>query len=142
MTREEVYRDIQGMFGLVPSMFTQVPDRTLELEWRLFKTIQFEDGAIPNKYRELMGVALSAATKCRYCTLYHSEVAKLFGATGDEIEEAVHYAKSSMGWSTYINGLQIDYDAFKAEIEQACRHVQSVQGLAHAGQAPEGGLAH
>jgi AhpD family alkylhydroperoxidase len=127
MNRQEVYREIEEMFGLVPSMFKVVPDSSLELEWRLFKRVQFDEGPIPNKYRELIGVAIAAATKCRYCALYHSEVAKLNGATEDEIEDAVHYAKSSAGWSTYINGLQLDYDEFKDEVLQACEHVRSMQ---------------
>ena len=127
MNPQEVYREIEEMFGLVPSMFKVVPDSSLELEWRLFKRVQFDEGPIPNKYRELIGVAIAAATKCRYCALYHSEVAKLNGATEEEIEDAVHYAKSSAGWSTYINGLQLDYDEFKDEVLQACEHVRSMQ---------------
>jgi hypothetical protein len=54
-------------------------------------------------------------------------VAKLNGATDAEIEDAVHYAKSSAGWSTYINGLQLDYDQFKQEVLQACEHVRSME---------------
>jgi len=127
MTREQVYQQIEGVFGLVPSMFKEVPDSSLEMEWQLFKRVQFDEGPIPNKYRELIGVALAAATKCRYCSVYHTEVAKLNGATDAEIEDAVHYAKSSAGWSTYINGLQLDYDQFKAEVLQACDHVRSSQ---------------
>jgi AhpD family alkylhydroperoxidase len=125
MTREQVYAEIESMFGLVPSMFKEVPDSTLELEWRLFKAVQFDPGPIPNKYRELIGVAVAAATKCRYCAAFHTEVAKLNGATQAEIEDAVHYAKSSAGWSTYINGLQIDYDQFVSEVQQACAHVRA-----------------
>jgi AhpD family alkylhydroperoxidase len=127
MTRNEVYRDIEGVFGLVPSFFKLIPDKTLDLEWELFKRIQLEDGAIPNKYRELIGLGIAAATKCRYCALYHTEIAKLYGATDAEIEEAVHYAKASAGWSAYINGLQIDYNRFKAELLQACEHVRRKQ---------------
>jgi len=124
-SRETVYREIEEMFGLVPSMFKVVPDSSLDLEWQLFKRVQFDDGPIPNKYRELIGVAIAATTKCRYCSVYHTEVAKLNGATDAEIEDAVHYAKSSAGWSTYINGLQLDYDQFKAEVLEACEHVRS-----------------
>lgn len=124
MTREQVYKEIEGMFGLVPSFFKEVPDASLELEWKLFKRVQFDEGPIPNKYRELIGVAISAVTKCKYCALYHTEVAKLNGATDAEIEDAVHYAKSSAGWSAYINGLQIDYETFRGEVLQACEHVK------------------
>jgi AhpD family alkylhydroperoxidase len=124
MKREEVYKEIEAMFGLVPSMFKAIPDSSLELEWNLFKRVQFDEGAIPNKYRELIGVAIAAVTKCKYCSFYHTELAKLNGATEAEIEDAVHYAKSSAGWSAYVNGLQLDYEQFKKEISQACDHVR------------------
>jgi AhpD family alkylhydroperoxidase len=127
MTRQEVYTQIEEVFGLVPSMFRAVPDSSLEAEWELFRRVQLEDGPIPNKYRELIGVAISAVTKCRYCAFFHTELAKLNGATEAEIEDAVHYAKSSTGWSAYVNGLQLDYDEFKAEVLQACEHVRRAQ---------------
>lgn len=127
MSKETVYKEIEQMFGLVPGMFKAVPDSSLELEWNLFKRVQLEDGPIPNKYRELIGVAISAISKCRYCAYYHTELAKLNGATAAEIEDAVHYAKSSAGWSAYINGLQLDYEEFKGEIDRACKHVRQSQ---------------
>jgi AhpD family alkylhydroperoxidase len=127
MKREEVYKEIEGMLGLVPSFFKVVPDSSLELEWQLMKRVQFDEGPIPNKYRELIGVAISAVTKCRYCAFYHTELAKLNGATDTEIEDAVHYAKSSAGWSAYLNGLQMDFDQFRKEVLAACEHVRRQQ---------------
>jgi AhpD family alkylhydroperoxidase len=127
MTRKEVYKDIEHTFGIVPSMFKTLPDSSLELEWQLFKRVQLEEGPVPNKYRELIGLAIAGITKCHYCAFYHTELAKLFGATDEEIEDALHYAKSSAGWSTYINGLQLDFDQFKDEILEACEHVRSTQ---------------
>ncbi len=130
MTRKEVYNEIKETFGLVPSMFQAIPDSSLELEWQLFKRVQMEEGPIPNKYRELIGLALAGVTKCRYCAFYHTELAKLFGATDEEIEDALHFAKSSAGWSAYVNGLQLDFEQFKDEILQACEHVRSTQAAA------------
>ena len=89
------------------------------------KRVQMEPGAIPNKYRELIGLAMAAATRCKYCTFFHKEMAKLNGATEAEIEDAVHFAKSSAGWSTYLNGLQLDYEQFKAEILKTVQYVRS-----------------
>ena len=127
MTRQDVYSQIEEIFGLVPSMFKTLPDSSLEAEWELFKRVQLEEGPIPAKYRELIGVAISGTTKCRYCAFYHTELAKLHGATEAEIEDAVHYAKASAGWSAYINGMQLDYDQFKAEVLQVCDHVRRGQ---------------
>ena len=125
MSRNEIYKEIEETFGLVPSFLKTIPDSSLELEWNLMKQVQLEEGAIPNKYRELMGIAMAAVTKCRYCALFHTEIAKLHGATDAEIEDAVHFAKASAGWSAYLNGLQFDYDQFKSEIHQICAHIHS-----------------
>jgi AhpD family alkylhydroperoxidase len=78
-------------------------------------------------------VGVAAIMKCHYCSYYHTEIAKLYGATNAEIEDAVHFAKSSSGWSTYINGLQVDFDEFKSEIDYACNHIRnSMMQEAHA----------
>ena len=124
MNRQQIYKEIEGMMGIVPSFFKVVPDSSLELEWQLMKRVQMEAGPIPNKYRELIGLAVAAATRCRYCTFFHSEMAKLNGASEAEIGDAVHFAKSTMGWSTYLNGLQIDYDQFKAELLKVSQYIR------------------
>lgn len=129
MNRQQVYDQIKEMFGLVPGFFKAIPDSSLEMEWNLFKRVQFDEGPIPNKYRELMGLAIAAVTKCRYCAFFHSETARLNGATDAEIEDAVHFAKSSAGWSAYINGLQTDFEQFKDEVLQICEHVRSLQAV-------------
>ena len=125
MKRNEIYREMEQMLGVVPGFFAALPDATLELEWRLFQKSQVEPGPIPGKYRELIGVAVAASARCRFCTFFHTEMAKLEGATAVEIEDAIHYAKSSAGWSTYINGLGYDFDTFREEVQQACAHVRA-----------------
>ena len=47
-----------------------------------------------------------------------AEAARLFGATEEEIVEASLMAKNTMGWSTYLNTMQFDYDAFVEEFDQ------------------------
>ena len=127
MSRQEVYYEIEKAFGKVPSFFKSIPDSSLELEWHLMKTVQFDEGPIPNKYRELMGLGIAAATKCRYCAFFHTEGAKLNGATDEEIEDAVHFAKSSAGWSAYINGLQFDFEEFKDEVREMAEYIRNQQ---------------
>jgi len=127
MDREQVYEEMEQTLGLVPSFFKAIPESTLELEWELFKKIELEETAIPNKYRELIGLAMAGVTKCRYCAFYHTEAARLFGATDEEIEDAMHYAKAVAGWSTYVNGLQLDFEQFRDEVLQVCEHVRLAQ---------------
>ena len=125
MNKQEIYNDIESTLGVVPSMFKSIPESSLELEWQLFKRLQLEESSIPAKYKELIGVGIAAATKCQYCSFFHTELAKLHGATDAEIEDAVHIAKSSGGWSTYINGMQLDIEKFKAEVREVSNYISA-----------------
>ena len=124
-TRSEVEADIQQTLGLVPSMFSAVPDYLIASEWESFKALTLSETAIPNKYKELIGLGISGATRCRYCAYYHAEAARLFGATEDEITEAALMAKNTMGWSTFLNTLQVDYETFTAELDAIVSYVKS-----------------
>ncbi|HEX8856531.1 MAG TPA: carboxymuconolactone decarboxylase family protein [Thermoleophilaceae bacterium] len=135
MTRAEVDRDIQETFGLVPEFLKTVPDYLISSEWQSFKALELAETAIPNKYKELIGLAVSGATRCRYCAYFHTEAAKLFGATDEEVNEACLIAKNTMGWSTYLNAMQFDYDEFKEEFDRSVEYVReqmAAQEPAHA----------
>jgi len=123
--RHDADRDIEGAFGLNPEWLQRVPDYLLPTEWASFKSLVLSDQtAIPNKYKEMIGLAVSGATRCRYCAYFHAEAARLFGASEDEITETAMIAKNTMGWSTYLNTLQFDYDQFTAEFDQITAHVR------------------
>jgi AhpD family alkylhydroperoxidase len=124
-SRSDVDRDMKETLGLVPEFFERVPDYLVPTEWASFKNLQLSDQtAIPNKYKELIGLAVSGATRCRYCAYFHTEAARLFGASEDEITETALIAKNTMGWSTYLNTLQFDYDKFVEEFDQIAAHVR------------------
>jgi AhpD family alkylhydroperoxidase len=68
MELEKVKREVNDFFGPVPS-----PAKSL--------------AAMP-KVKELIGIALSALTSCPHCAFYHSQLARVNGATEGEIEDA------------------------------------------------------
>ena len=75
-------------------------------------------------------LGVSGATRCRYCAYFHTEAARLFGATEEEINEAALVAKNTMGWSTYLNTREYDYDRFKQEFDQMAEHVREQMAVA------------
>ena len=124
--RREVDRDIEEVLGLNPAFFQDVPDYLLPTEWESFKRLQLSDEtAIPPKYKELIGLAVSGATRCRYCAYFHTEAARINGATEEEIRETALMAKHTMGWSTYLNTMGYDYDEFKREFDQVAAHFRA-----------------
>lgn len=125
MTRAETEADIRQHLGRVPTFFQDMPDYLISPEWQAWRDLFLaEKTAIPPKYRELIGLAVSGATRCRYCVYFHTEAARLMGATEDEINEAALVAKSTMGWSTWLNTRGYDFDEFKREFEQIAAHVR------------------
>jgi AhpD family alkylhydroperoxidase len=124
--RAEVEQEIQEELGLVPSFFDRIPDDMLDHEWKIMKHLQLEDTLIPHKYKELMMLAVNAETHCKYCTLFHTELARMFGATDEEIQEAVNLAKFTVGWSVYLNGIREDYDRFESELHQIGEHMMAL----------------
>lgn len=117
--------DIRQMLGIVPGFFGALPDELLDSEWASFKGIELSDQtAIPNKYKELIGIAVAGATRCRYCAYFHTEAARLFGATDEEIHEAALMAMHTMAWSSYLNAAQYDYVRFTHEVDQISAHLR------------------
>lgn len=123
-TRQEVYAEVKQAMGLVPEWLQQMPEGVVQGFWVQARDFWLKETKIPNKYKELIGVAVSGATRCKYCALFHTEAARLFGATNDEIAEASAMSALSMMGSTFINAQQIDYEKFRQETLQIIAHVK------------------
>jgi AhpD family alkylhydroperoxidase len=126
------YAEMQELFGLVPSFAQEIPPSVLGGFWSIMRDFQLGETRIPNKYKELIGLAVSGATRCRYCALFHTEAARLNGATDEEIAEASAMAGFTMMASTFLNAQQSDYDTFKRETLDAIQYVKQ-----HAAAAPQ-----
>ena len=126
----QLYREIEQMFGQVPQWIRTLPDTGLVGFWTMFRDFYLAETKIPNKYKELIGLGVSAATRCRYCTLFHTEAARLAGATDDEIAEASLMAGVTMMGSTFLNGQQTDYERFRKETLDIVQFVKRQQANA------------
>ena len=120
-----IREEMKQMLGQVPGWVGAMPEAALPGFWSMMRDFQLAETAIPNKYKELIGLAVSGATRCRYCALFHTEAAKLFGATDEEIGEASMMAAHTMGASTFVNAMQIDHDAFKRETLEIVSYVRA-----------------
>jgi AhpD family alkylhydroperoxidase len=108
--------EMKAMFGTVPVMFNKMPVQVRVSAWNWFKATDVNpNSVIPAKYSELIGLAVAAQIPCEYCVYAHTTLAKMFGATDEEIKAAVESGASTRHWSTVLNGNQIDYKEFKTE---------------------------
>lgn len=63
------------------------------------------DGAIPEKYRELISIAVALSTQCGYCIDAHTANAAKAGATRAEIAETVFIAAALRAGAAVGHGL-------------------------------------
>lgn len=61
----------------------------------------YANGAIPKKYKELMGLSISVLTRCEECILYHIQGCLAENATKQEIVEAIKIGVVGGGSITY-----------------------------------------
>ncbi|MBC21701.1 MAG: hypothetical protein CMG54_02260 [Candidatus Marinimicrobia bacterium] len=78
----------------------------------------YKESDIPEKYAELIALAVSAALKCQYCIPAHKQFALDAGATEEEIKIAVNIAAHVASGSTLFYGNEFDLELFKEGLEK------------------------
>ncbi len=122
---QDTLDDIKMTLGIVPGFMKALPEDVLIHDWPLFKKYSAEQTATPNKYRELAGLMVSANIKCPYCALFHTEMAKMNGATQEELAEVYYLASLTSRWSAMIHAQQYDFDTYAKEVQQIGAYLQS-----------------
>jgi AhpD family alkylhydroperoxidase len=125
---ETAKKEIEQTYGFFFSMFKVIPKDALPGIWENFKQMQSPDNAIPPKYRELLQLAVASQIPCDYCIYYHVTVAKAYGATDEEIQEAVAQGAQTRHWSTIVQGNQTDLEAWKSEVNAALKYMSEQSG--------------
>jgi AhpD family alkylhydroperoxidase len=115
------------IFGLAGSAMAQdapkflqdtYPEHALQAALEARGVLEGEGAALDAKTRELISLGVSAQIPCTYCVYAHTNKARALGASDAEIREAVAAAATTRQWSTVLNGMQYDLDAFQAEYDE------------------------
>ena len=106
---------LKQVLGTVPQFIDAVPPQMLPMAWELFKSSNNPDNQIPNKYTELIKLAVAAQIPCQYCVLAHKVNAKAAGATDQEINEAVMHGAWVRHWSMIVQSTTMSFDDFEKE---------------------------
>jgi AhpD family alkylhydroperoxidase len=123
MNRNEVRQEAQQMLGLMPGFIEALPDQHIGALWEHFRNVQLRPGQIPPKYQQLIMLGVATYAKCKYCTDFHTEIAKTLGATQEEIAETALLVGLTANFSNILGGTQYDLDKFKREVREACKHM-------------------
>ncbi len=124
-TSKEIYGEIEKALGVVPSFVKHLEGDTYALshEWELIKKFVLGESEIPAKYRELTAIAVAAAIHCRFCVTFHTAIARLYGATDEEIREAAYLAKFTTGWSSFVDGTLSGIGQLEGELKVVKDHM-------------------
>jgi AhpD family alkylhydroperoxidase len=115
---EATYKDIEATLGLVPGFFKMFPESGIAGAWDEFKSVQLNpQSELNGKTKELIGLAIAAQIPCQYCVYFHTAAAKANGATDEELREAVAMSAIVRHWSTVLNGMQVDMNGFKKDVD-------------------------
>jgi|GEM_PF-933807 AhpD family alkylhydroperoxidase len=79
----------------------------------------FEDGALSSKMKELIAIAVSLAVGCGKCAASHTAAARQFGATDEEIREAIAVAEVIAAGAIRVLASELDGDN-KPSVRQSC----------------------
>src|SRR5262245_9030882 len=126
--RQQARREMEEMFGFVPQFYDAVPESMRAAGWATQRDLELAETTLDHKTKELIGLAVAAHIKCRYCIHFHTEAARAFGATDAEMREAVAMGGLTVMFSNMLTGAQTDLDQFKSETNRAVKHVLSKAG--------------
>jgi len=102
-----------------PSFYKDTyPEHALKSRLEAEKVLMGDGAKLDVKTRELIALAVAAQIPCAYCIYVHDKNARIEGATEAQIREAVATAAHVRHWSTVLNGMAYDFEAFKAEVNK------------------------
>jgi AhpD family alkylhydroperoxidase len=122
--RSMAEQEMEEMFGFVPEFCQHaLPAQAHDDAWATMRDFQLGETALPNKVKELIGLAVAAHIKCRYCIHFHTQAARAFGASDEELREACFMGGFTVQMSNALTGTQVDLDGFKEEVDKAIAHL-------------------
>jgi len=95
--------------GMCPAATREVALRCKQLAPEIneafenFSRAVFVDGALPEKVKQLIAVAVAHVTQCPYCITGHTRLAHRKGATPEEVMEAIWVAAEMRAGGAYAH---------------------------------------
>ena len=120
---EKAKNEIEETFGTFLSTFDAYPKHALSTAWENYKKLKSPTSSISSKNQELIQLAVASQIPCVYCVYFHKISAKGFGATDEEIKDAVALGAQTRQWSMITQSSGISLEDFKAEFDAAMKYM-------------------
>lgn len=121
----DVRKEVEQAFGFVPTFFQGLTPDAMRLWWTSMRDFELsEKTALDGKTKELIGLGVASQIPCHYCVIFHTEAARLNGASDAEIQESIFMASLTRQGSTILNGILPEHATFEKEVKQIVSFVQ------------------
>ena len=122
---KRVEEEMMERFGFVPDFYKTIPEVAHEHAWGIQRDLELPATTLEPRTKELIGLALAAQLKCRYCTYFHAQAARAHGALEEELREAVLMGGFTAMMSNALNGAEYDLAKFKQEVDRAIKYMEA-----------------
>ncbi len=123
--RKQAREEMKATFGFVPKFYEAIPECAQASAWGIQRDFELSETKLDNKTKELIGIAVASHIKCPYCIHFHTEAARAFGATEEQMREAAAMAGMTVFFSNTLTGAQTDLEQFRGEVNRALQHMTS-----------------
>ena len=100
------------------SKFPDIGEQAPELARKFFEYYNavFEEGALTEREKALIALAVAHAVQCPYCIDAYTQACLEKGSNTEEITEAIHVATAIRGGASLVHGIQMRNIAQKISI--------------------------
>lgn len=124
-SHENARKEMTELFGFVPEFYQAIPQAISADTWEIQRDLELADTALDHKTKELIGLAVAAHIKCPYCIHFHTEGARAFGASPEELREAAAMGGMTVMFSNTLTGGQVNVARFREETNRAMKNMMS-----------------
>lgn len=124
MASQQTQQEIEEHLGQVPSWMEMIAEPASDHSWGIFRDLEMGETELSAREKALIGVGVSAAIACPYCTHFHKEEARLAEVTENELEETVTLASTTRYFSTVLHGNEVDVDEFADETAEIVEYIE------------------
>ncbi|MHB8586843.1 MAG: carboxymuconolactone decarboxylase family protein [Thermoplasmatota archaeon] len=123
---QDLRQDIEQTIGFVPTFALNLSPQGLRLWWTAFRDYEISDKtALPNKTKELIALGIGAQVPSELSVRFHTEFARLSGATEMEIQDAISMAGVARQQATVFYGAPVDMPAFEKELREISANLKT-----------------
>jgi AhpD family alkylhydroperoxidase len=125
---EVTQAEIEKAMGFAPAIVQRMPRALLPGWWEQTKALEMNPKtALNGKTKELISLGVAAQIPCDQCVYFHTEMARLNGASEQEVQEAIGMAALTRFGSTVMHGVQLDSATNRQDVDRVVKNAQGAR---------------